>query len=134
MAEKKDSQKQEYMMQLSMLDKQAKELQQQIGQVNQQIKQYDDLKGSLDDVGKVKEGEEMLAPIGRGIFFKSEIKDKKLLVNVGENIILKKTPEGAKKIVDKQVKELEKIKKELEGNVQELNKQVESLIVAAQKS
>ncbi len=123
--------KQQYLMQLNMLQERGNQLEEQVQQVNSQIKQFEDLKKSLEEIDDVDENHEMLAPVGRGIYFLSKIQNKKLFVNVGSNIVLRKKPEQAKKIVDKQVEQLKKIKNNLLEEIEKLNQQLRQVIEKA---
>jgi prefoldin alpha subunit len=82
--------KEEYIMQLSMLEQQAREIQQQVALVNQKIGELDVLKFSLNKLNTSKE-KEFLAPLGEGVFAKAFLEDKELFVNVGSKIIVKKS-------------------------------------------
>ena len=67
------------------------------------------IKDSLEDL---KEGKEIYVPLGAGVYIKSTIKGmKKLLVNVGGNIFLEKTPEEIKEMINKQIEEIDKLLK-----------------------
>ena len=74
----------------------------------------------------------MLAPLGRGIFIKTEIKDEKLFVNVGSKTLVKKTPREAEEIVDTQISEMGHVKAHLMHNIEQINHHLQSLIEEAQ--
>lgn len=114
------------------LQQQSQQLQEQLEQINQQINQFKDLKKSIDDI-KNSENKEMLAPVGKGVFFKSDIKDKKLFVGVGSNVIVRREPDEAKKIADKQIDRFKEIKEELLSKIQEINGQFQQMMGQLQK-
>ena len=65
------------------------------------------IKDALEDL---KEEKEVYVPIGAGVYIKAIVKDnKKLLVNVGNNIFLEKTPKEIKEMVNKQIEEIDKL-------------------------
>ena len=125
--------REELLIKLSMLEEQAKEISEKIRAIDNQINEMEALKLSLIKMEKSK-GKEMLAPVGRGIFLKTEVKDEKVFVNVGSRILVKKSFSEAAEIVDGQISELNGIKVELMGNLNEINENLTSLIEEAKKS
>lgn len=124
--------KEELLIKLSMLEQQANEQAEKIQAIDNQISELESLKLSLTKMEKSK-GREMLAPLGRGIFIKTEIKDEKLFVNVGNKTIVKKTPKETEEIIESQIKEMQEVKHHLMHNIQEINHQLQSLVEEAQK-
>ena len=104
--------KEELLIKLSLLEQQANEQAERIQAVDSQINELESLKLSLKKMEKSK-GREMLAPLGRGIFLKTEVKDDKVFVNVGHKTLVKKTFPEAAEIVDTQVREMENLKHQL---------------------
>jgi len=124
--------KEELLIKLSMLEQQANEQAEKIQAIDNQISELESLKLSLRKMEKSK-GKEMLAPLGRGIFIKTEIKDERLFVNVGNKTIVKKTPRETEEIIESQINEMEGIKHHLMHNIQQINQQLQSLFEEAQK-
>lgn len=124
--------KEEYIMQLSMLEQQAKEVQQQVMMVNQKINEMNVLKLSLDRINHSTE-KEFLAPLGEGVFVKAKLEDKELFVNVGAKTVVKKSIKETEGIIDKQVKQLEDLRKELEKGIEKLNTDLENVVNKARK-
>jgi len=97
-------------MEIKLLEQQFGQIKQQITNLELQLIELKRLNESLEDLSKVKKNSEILVPLGGGIFSKAELKDDKdFFMNVGANIVVKKSREEAKKILDKQIKELESI-------------------------
>ena len=107
----------EILFELSMLEQQAQELKQQIEQVNSHLNDLENLKLGLIKLEQTKE-KEILAPLGRGIFIKSEAKEDEVFVNVGSRIVVKKSFKGAEEIIEKQISELERVKVEIERQME----------------
>ena len=124
--------KEDYLIQLSMLEQESRKFEEQIHIVRQQVLELESLKLSLENLNKSDE-KEFLANLGKGIFVKSEIKDKELFVNVGEGVILKKNVKETEKIINEQIAQLEGIQKKLAENIDMINEQLQDLIVQAQK-
>ena len=124
--------KQDYLIRLSILQEEARRLQEQVQLVNQETADLEIVKTGVDKLGEEK-SEEILAPVGKGIFIKSKPLEKELFVNVGKGIVLKKTPKDAVKIIDKQVKQLQDLKKALINEIEKINVELQEVIIQAQK-
>jgi len=121
-----------YILQLSRIQEEAKKLEEQLNIINNQIKEFEILKESLDNIDKTK-NENFLASLGKGVFIETKINNKELFVNVGNNIVLKKNVKETNEIIDKQIKELNKIKEEIEKSIENLNIELQFLVEEAQK-
>ena len=119
--------KEEILFKLSLLEQQSQEIKQQVEIVDSQISEMENLKLSLNKLEKSKE-KEILAPLGRGIFAKSELKSDKIFVNIGSRILVKKSFIEAAEIIEKQVNELNGIKDELLKRAEEINSNLYELI------
>ena len=124
--------KQDYLIRLSILQEEARRLQEQVQLVNQETADLEIVKTGVDKLGKEK-SEEILAPVGKGIFIKSKPLEKELFVNVGKGIMLKKTPKDAIKIIDKQIKQLQDLKQMLINEIEKINTELQEVIIQAQK-
>ena len=124
--------KQELLLRLSMFENEAKQIQEQAELANQQIAEFEVLKNSLDKLENEEE-KEFLAALGKGVFIKSEIKDKELFVNIGNGIVIKKKPEETKKIIERQIGQLESLRTELVNGIEKLNSEMQKLIEEAQR-
>lgn len=124
--------KEELLIKLSMLEQQANEQAEKVQAIDNQVNELESLKLSLKKMEKSK-GKEMLAPLGRGIFLKTEVKEDKVFVNVGSRTLVKKTFSEAAEIVDAQIKEMENLKHQLMHNIDEINQNLRDLVEEAQK-
>lgn len=111
---------QEKMLRLNMLEQDARQLEQQILMIEQQILELQILTTTLDEVEKAKEKDEMLAPIGKNIFVKTELLSKELLVNVGAKTLVKKSIPETKKLIEKDIANLSKLKDTIAVEFQEI--------------
>ncbi len=65
------------------------------------------IKASLDDL---KENSDLLIPLGAGIYANAKLSNsKEFLVNVGSNVLVKKSLDEVKKMIDDEIKEIEKL-------------------------
>jgi len=120
----------EYIMQLSMIQEEARKLEEQLNIINQQIREFDLLKESLDNIENVK-SEKVLTSLGKGVFVESKIESKELLVNIGNNVVLKRSTKETKDIIDKQIRELEKIKIQIEQAIGDLDLELQRILEGA---
>lgn len=125
--------KEEYMMRLVALDQEIGRLEQQMQIIEQQILEMQTLKISLEEIEKSKE-KEMFANLGKNIFIKTEIKDKMLLIDVGNRTLVKKNVEKTLKIVEEQLSKLIEGKNKVLGKMQEIQQQTEAIVSEAEKA
>ena len=118
---------QELMFKLQMFEQQMQQIQQQIQAVEEGMSEMQKLDEGLGElVGK--NGKEIFAPIGRGIFARAQLISEDLSVDVGGGNFVKKTIPETKEIISEQVKKLEQVKGELEQGLENLGKEFEGMI------
>lgn len=111
---------------------------QQINQINQQLEAVEQgilelvaVRQGLEEIENKKE-QEILAPIGRGIFAKAKLLSNDLIVDVGDKKFVNKSISDTKKILEDQIKRLEEIKEELTDSLEEINEDLTQTMVEAQ--
>lgn len=115
-------------LELQLIDQQIRQIQQQIGLLDAQIVEYNNNKAALEDLAKSKIGSATLMSISPGIFAKGELRDnKELLVNLGADVMVKKSIEETKDLLDKQIMEIKKTHEYLMQNLQELVVQAQAI-------
>ena len=119
------------MYKLQMYEQQIQQLQQQLEAVGQGITEMTSLSNGLDElVGK--KGQEIFAPIGRGIFAKAKLESEDLNVDIGGgNFVQKNIPE-TKKIIEDQISKLDDVQRELEENLEKVGEEFNKMIMEAQ--
>ncbi|NQV08271.1 prefoldin subunit alpha [Candidatus Woesearchaeota archaeon] len=138
MTEKKQDQKalESKYLEHQALSQQLKQLENQLQTVDGQILEIKTIDEGIDNIKKTKTGEETLIPISSGIFMKCNILDtKKFLINVGNGVVVEKSADETRDLLNKQLDELEKIKKQMSDQFQqiilqltEIEKQMNELI------
>jgi prefoldin alpha subunit len=89
-------------------EQQLRQISEQFGELNNKIMELEYISQSLDEIGKLEKGTEILAPISSGIFIKADIKDSaKLLINIGSGAVVPKTIKETKELLKKQLDEIE---------------------------
>jgi prefoldin alpha subunit len=118
--EKLDAKKhlQERYVEMQMIDQQMKQAEQQIEQLDKQVKDLETVQEAMDSIHKTKKGTDLFVPITNGIFAKAKLEDNEnLLVNVGAMTAVPKTVKEVKEMLEKQGKEIHKIKDQLKEQV-----------------
>jgi prefoldin alpha subunit len=123
---------QNYIIQLSMIQEEGKKLEEQLNIVDSQIKEFYSLKESLDSLKDIKDNK-FLSSLGRGVFVESKVNSNEFFVNVGNNVVLRKSSEETKEIIDKQIKELNNIKSQILATIENLNLELQNIIEQARK-
>lgn len=118
---------QEIMQRLGLYEQQLNQLRQQTQAVEEGVVELSSLNLGLDEVDG-SDGEEILAPIGRGVFVPAKIVSKDLIVDVGNKTLVKKGIPETKKIIEEQISKLEALKKDLEKNIQEVQEEATTFL------
>ena len=118
---------QELMMKLGFFEQQIRQIQQQIQAIEQGIVEMSSLNAGLEGI-QGKKDEEILAPIGRGIYARAKLLSEELLVNVGSNNLVTKSIPDTRKLIGEQIKKLEEIKVEMNNNLENLGREIESVM------
>lgn len=122
-----DENHQELLFKLGAFEQQIRQIQEQIQAVEQGISELSSLNLGLNEIIGSK-GKEILAPIGRGIFVKSQVLSEDLTVDIGRKNFVKKSVPETQKTIKKQIKKLEEAKKDLNRSLEEVSKEVEKVI------
>ncbi len=112
---------------LKSFEGQIKNLQEQMEAVQKAISDLTTLQVGIDELSG-KNGEEILAPIGRGIFVPAKITSENLLVDIGNGNLVKKNISETQKILKFQGNKLNKIREELESAAENLNSELERIV------
>ena len=115
-------------MKYQVLDQNIKQLQQQLETADQQIIAIMATIQSLDEYKTVKDGTEILVPLNNGIFTKATLKkEDSVLINVGSSVIVEKSIEDTKKLIEKQKEEIISIKEKMSINMNKLLEKASAL-------
>ncbi len=127
---------QERYVEMQLMEKQANQLRQRLQMVESEIQEVRSSVAALDEISKVKPGEEVLITLANGIFARGTVQDtEKLLVGVGASVITEKDIPSTKKILDTRLGSLERYHAEilqtimtLDGRGRELEKEMRTVI------
>ena len=80
-----------------------------------------------------QKGNEIFASLGKDCFMRAELKENKILVNLGAGVLAKKSIPEARQILEKRGEELRKKKDELSQRLEKILTQIEKLEPEIQK-
>ena len=130
--------KEEKYLELQMLNSQLRQIQQQIQSAEVQMQEMDRLGSALNESKSIKKGQDMLVPLGQGIFLRANAGDlKNVVMSVGADVVVEKSFDEALEIVKKQQGELGSIlldmRHEFNTGVQQLHEMQHELNQAAEE-
>ena len=100
-----------------------RQLQEQLRAVDQAIYDMKVISSGVEDL-KGKEDEEILAPIGRGIYVKTKLLSEKLTVDVGSHNFVEKTIDETKDLIKVQREKLENVRTDLESKLKAIDSEI----------
>lgn len=110
--------KEEILQKAFVLKQQSEQVEQQLNFVNEQIAEMEQFVEKLRVLAESDE-EEILAPLGRGVYVKSKReKDERLFVEAGAGTVVRKTPKEAREIVQEQMRKFQEARIHLTGQLQ----------------
>jgi len=123
-------------IEIQILEQQIKQIQKNLEILNQQIFELNMISNSLTEIKKTKIGQELLVPLGSGIFIKTELKDNnEILTNVGSDVVISKTNAETKTFIKSQtefvIEMITKIEQELHLSIskyEELKEDLQELV------
>ena len=118
---------QEILFKLSLIEQQMQNLHSQLQAVEKGIVELETLKIGLEEFNNSK-GKEIIAPLGKGIFTKAKIISDKLIVDIGNKNLIKKSVKDTQKLIVEQIGKLREAKKELNENLEATSKDAEKMI------
>lgn len=123
----------ELLYRATLLKQESEETEKALNFVNEQINELENFKESLKFLEKNKE-EEILASLGKGVYVKAKKENERLFVNVGADVIIRKTPQETVIVIEEQIKRFSEAKMQLliqlqeyASNFREMLKEVENL-------
>ncbi len=123
---------QQQIMQFQMLEQEANKLSQQLQLIENNLSEIQGIQEGLGEIEK-KETKEILANIGKKIYLPVEIKDKNLIIEVGNKKFVKKSISETKKLIEEQISKMDHAKQEITNRLEELQEEANELMLQFQK-
>ncbi len=109
-------------MEFQMVQQQLQQLTEHVEQMNQQAAELEMSINAVKELEKTPLHNEFLAPLANGIFVKGELKNNSnLIVNVGSNVTVERTPQEVIKLLHQQRIEVVERTAEAEAVVEQLS-------------
>lgn len=124
---------QEKIIRFQMLEEEINKFNQQFNLIENNLYDIVKIKEGLNEIEK-KETKEILVDLGKRIYVPVEIKDKNLIIEVGNKKFVKKTINETIGLIDQQIINLNSAKKEILDKLEELNKEINELISEINKN
>jgi prefoldin alpha subunit len=122
-------------MQFQMIQQQLEELNKALESVQEQKAELEISLNAVKEIEKAHPNSDFLAPLANGVFIKGKISEtQKLVVNVGSNVTVERTPEEVTKLLEKQQDEILQQSVEIQALLTELNSQMMGLYKELQES
>lgn len=113
---------QERYVEMQLIERQVGQLRQRVQMVEGEIQEVRASASALNEMSKVKPGEEIMLPLANGIFARGTVQDtKNLLVGVGASIVVERDIPSTKKILDLRLLSLEKYHNEVLQGIKTLD-------------
>jgi prefoldin alpha subunit len=98
------------------------------------IMDYQKAKITVEKLAETKSGNEILIPIGGGVFtYATTKKPSKVLTDIGSGIVIEKTPKDALLVMDKRIKDLQQNIDSLNKMSQQIQDQMQEISNKAQQ-
>ena len=123
---------QELLFKAQFLQKQAEEMGESLQAVDGELADLQKTDTHLEFFITNKE-KSSISSIGKGLHVKTNIEGKELFVEVGAGIVVKKSADEARKIIDIQIKKLQEAKSHMMGKLEIYQKTIESVVMEIEK-
>ena len=122
----------ELIMKASILQRQSEEMNSNLEQIEKHVAELSILNSNLDSLNK--ENKEVISSIGKGVYAKTSLSGKNLLIGVGSNVLVEKTPKETQEIILSQIKQLNETRLQLKAQLEIYSQLLKQAIVEIQKS
>lgn len=122
---------QEILQRAMVMRQQSEEIERQLEFIKEQIYELEKFAESLQALRDSKETE-ILAPLGKGVYVKSERKEDTFFVEVGAGVVVKKSLEDTKRVIDNQIDKFSKVKVHLLEQLEAFATQFRAMLTEVQ--
>jgi prefoldin alpha subunit len=99
---------QEKLLLFQLMEKQLEVLRQQGAMAEARVVEIESTRAALNDIEKLREGNETLVPLGSGLYARAKIASKEILTELGASVMLEKDIKKATAFLDERKSELDK--------------------------
>ena len=116
-----------------MFELSIRQIQEQLQIIEQTIQDMGVISEGLEEL-KGMTGEEIMAPIGKGIFVKAKLLSEELMVNIGNEKFTKRSINETKDLIEKQKVKLDNTREILEGELEKINEEITKEMIKYQEA
>ena len=109
-------QNEELIMRASILQKHVEEINSNLEQIEMHVAELSALNSNLDSL--TNENKDLISSIGNGVYAKTSLSGGNLLVSVGSNVLVEKTPQETKEMITSQIKQLNEARLQLKAQLE----------------
>lgn len=100
----------------------------QLDRIDSGLAEIELLKNNIDELKNIKKGAEILSPINSGIFAKVKLdENSRLLVNVGNGVVVEKTIDETKILLDDRINEMAESREKLMSQMEKIEERLTNL-------
>jgi prefoldin alpha subunit len=125
--------KSEYLMKLKIIEQEANEREKQLNLFEEHLKDLEEIKKALKELEENND-KEIFANIGKGVYISAELKNKELLVETGNRVLVKKSIPQTIDLIEKQIEKINSEKIKVLGSIEGLHKEMEEIINSSNPS
>lgn len=130
----KEEELQRYMTTIEQCKEQLSSLEDQFNILQNAIMEQTKAKTTIDNLSKLKNDMDVIMPIGGGAFINATAKKtSKVLLEVGDGIIIEKEAKEAIEKINNRIEELQKTEERISSIVQQLQTEAENATIKAQE-
>ena len=118
-----------------LLQQRVEELKQQVEMLQQKNMEMETTKFALSEINSMKEGNEVLVPLGSGCYvYGKSTNSKKILVDLGAGVMTNKNAQEAQNLVEEKREEIEKLLLNLQSELIEAVSKINEMTPELQKA
>jgi len=114
-----------------LLNKQLEELRRDAVIIQERLLELDGTRQAIEELKKPRE--DVLIPIGSGFYLYGKITGKKILSNVGADVMVDRSVEDAIEMIEEKKKELERLKSDVERDTNNVVKTINEMLPEIQE-
>lgn len=116
----KEQEAQQKLVLYQLLNQRIEQLNEQAKMIEQKLLELETTRQTLGDLKKLKQGNEVLIPLGSGCYTHGRTGDSGLLIDLGAGVMVRKAPEEAKKVIEDKKAEIERLSGTLQNEANDV--------------
>ncbi|MHA1381383.1 MAG: prefoldin subunit alpha [Candidatus Helarchaeota archaeon] len=114
-------------VQIKFLEEQIERLQSQLQLIETSIINLENTNITIENLKNIKEGEDILIPVGNVSFIKGKLTEKTIIINLGSDVFADVTIDSAKENIDSRIDDLRKAQQNVGASLQQYVNQMNQI-------